>query len=286
MKPIIAVSGRKGQLGWELERLSANYPRYEFIFSDKAELDITDEAQVEEFFSKYQPLYFINTAAYTAVDKAETEQEAAYQTNAEAVGFLARQCKQYNTTFISFSTDYVFNGEGSTPYREDQATDPVNYYGYTKEAGEKLALANCERTIIIRTSWVYSSHGHNFVKTMLRLMNERTDINVVNDQVGSPTYARDIAAAVMKMITSENIQYGIFHFSNEGTISWFDFAAEIKRLAGLLCNIHPIPASEFPTAAKRPHYSVLNKEKIVSGFNICLKDWKESLGECLGELSK
>jgi dTDP-4-dehydrorhamnose reductase len=284
MKPIIAVSGRKGQLGWELERLSANYPRYEFIFTDKAELDITDVAQVEAFFSRHRPSFFINTAAYTAVDKAETEQEAAYKANAEAVGFLARQCKQYNTTFISFSTDYVFNGEGSTPYREDHITDPVNYYGYTKEAGEKLALANWGKTIIIRTSRVYSSHGHNFVKTMLRLMNERTDINVVNDQFGAPTYAGDLAEVALKIISSENIQYGIFHFSNEGKISWFDFAAEIKKITGSPCNIHPIPATGFPTPAKRPGYSVLNNEKIVSGFNIPLKDWKESLEQCLDEL--
>jgi dTDP-4-dehydrorhamnose reductase len=286
MKPLIAVSGKNGQVGWELQQLSQMYPQYDFIFCDRNELNITSEAQLKIFFQNNKPSVFINCAAYTAVDKAESDQEAAYKANAEALGAIAKQCKLTDALLISFSTDYVFNGNGDTPYKEDGAVDPINYYGYTKMLGEQLALQNWERTIIIRSSWVYSSHGNNFVKTMLRLMNERTDINVVNDQLGSPTYAKDLAAAAMQMVNSQlsNDQptiNGIFHFSNEGNISWFDFASEIKRLSGLPCNIHPIPSSAFPTPAKRPHYSVLDKRKIVSKLGITLEDWSESLASCI-----
>lgn len=291
MKPLIAISGKNGQVGWELKRLSLSYPQYDFIFSDRNELDITNEEQVKDFFHLHNPNVFINCSAYTAVDKAETEQETAYKTNAVATGFLASQCKANNTLFITFSTDYVFNGKGDKPYTEDDPTDPVNYYGYTKLLGEQLALDNWERTIIIRTSWVYSEHGHNFVKTMLRLMNERTDINVVNDQFGSPTYAKDIAEAVMKIVAScindqRSSVNRIYHFSNDGIISWFEFALEIKRLSQLNCNVHPIAADNYPTPAKRPHYSGLDKEKIVSDFAIELKSWKESLTGCISSLNK
>lgn len=285
MKPIIAVSGKNGQLGRELENLSVNYPQFRFIFCNRSELDITRPDQVQQFFQAHQPAFFINTAAYTAVDKAETEQEEAYKTNAEAVGFLAVQAKKYNSTFITFSTDYVFNGKASRPYKEDDPADPINYYGYTKQAGEQLALNNWENTVIIRTSWVYSAHGNNFVKTMLRLMKERKDINVVNDQVGSPTYAKDLAQAVLLMIATERPAYGIFHFSNEGAISWFDFASEIRRLTASGSNVHAVPTSGFPTPAKRPAYSVLSKDKIVSAFNIQLTSWEKSLEACIGQLT-
>jgi dTDP-4-dehydrorhamnose reductase len=286
MKPIIAVSGKNGQLGWEVENISMNFPQFEFIFCDRSSLDITNTAQVTEFFKNNQPAFFINTAAYTAVDKAETEKEFSYQVNAVAVAFLAEICKEYDTTFISFSTDYVFNGNGNKPYDEGDKTDPVNYYGYTKQEGEKLALSIWKKSIIIRTSWVYSSHGNNFVKTMLRLMKERADLNVVNDQFGSPTYAKDLAEAVMQIISSEKTEYGIYHFSNAGIISWFDFACAIKTMAGMECNVHPIPTSEFPTPAKRPHYSALSKEKIASTYHIQMKDWKQSLQQCMLEIKK
>jgi dTDP-4-dehydrorhamnose reductase len=292
MKPLIAVSGKNGQVGWELERLSSQYAQYDFIFCDRDELDITSEEQLVSFFQANKPWVFINCAAYTAVDKAETEQEAAYQTNAGALASLAKQCKIHDTLLISFSTDYVFNGRGNRPYREDDPADPINYYGYTKLLGERLALQNWSKVIIIRTSWVYSSHGNNFVKTMLRLMNERTDINVVNDQLGSPTYAKDLAEAVMVFVKvyTKNDQRsmisGIYHYSNEGIISWFDFVSEIKRLSGAQCNIHPIPTSAFPTPAKRPHYSVLNTERIIAKLGISNKEWKLSLQQCLNELRR
>jgi dTDP-4-dehydrorhamnose reductase len=283
MKPLIAVSGKNGQLGWELQRLSSNYPQYDFIFCDRHELDITNDQQVDHFFQVNKPQFFINTAAYTGVDKAETDQAACYDINARAVGQLAAACKRYDTVFITFSSDYVFNGNATQPYVESDPIDPVNYYGFTKAKGEKLAFENWEKTIVIRTSWVYSSHGNNFIKTMLRLMKERTSVNVVNDQVGSPTFAGDLAEAVLQLI-GRRLQYGTYHFSNEGEISWYDFAAEIKRISGLHCAVNPIPTTGFPTPAKRPAYSVLDQQKIASTFDLRIKDWKTSLEKCLQEL--
>jgi dTDP-4-dehydrorhamnose reductase len=286
MKPMIAVSGKDGQLGWELERISSGHPQFDFIFCSRNDLDITNQEQVTSFFSLHKPFAFINCAAYTAVDKAETDHESAYKINAEAVGFLAKQCSIHNTLFITFSTDYVFDGNGIAPYLENQPTKPINYYGYTKEAGEKFALELWEKSIIIRTSWVYSVHGNNFVKTMLRLMKERPEINVVNDQIGSPTYAKDLAETTMKIIGAGKADYGIYHFSNEGNISWFDFAMEIKRMSALSCKINPVSSSEFPTPAKRPKFSVLSKHRIISDFGIELKDWKESLEDCIKALNE
>lgn len=288
MKPLIAVSGKNGQLGWELERVSGSFSQYEFVFLDRSELDVTNESAVDQFFRKYKPAVFINCAAYTAVDKAEQEQDAAYAANAEAVGLLARNCQAIGCLFVSFSTDYVFDGNGSAPYPEDGSTSPVNYYGYTKELGEKLALANCDRSIIIRTSWVYSAHGHNFVKTMLRLMKEREEIGVVNDQLGSPTYAKDLAVATMKIaeqqLSGANDKTGMYHFSNQGEITWFDFANKIRELSGLSCRVKAIPTTAFPTPAKRPSYSVLSKKRIVTDYGIELRDWTEALEDCIAEI--
>jgi len=216
---------------------------------------------VEKIFALHTPAYFINCAAYTAVDKAETEQEAAYTINAEAPGNIASLCKKNKTCLIHLSTDYVFNGQSTMPYKETDATQPINYYGYTKCLGEELALQNNEQTIVIRTSWVYSKYGNNFVKTMLRLMNERAEINVVNDQHGSPTYAKDIAKAIMQIVSAKNFQKGIYHFSNEGIISWFDFACAIRQIKHLQCKVNPIASTAYPTPAKRPFYSGLDKNK-------------------------
>jgi dTDP-4-dehydrorhamnose reductase len=214
-KPLIAVTGRNGQLGQELEQLSVMYAdRFDFIFTSRTELDLGNPSTIAIFFEKHKPAYFINCAAYTAVDKAETEQETAFIINAESVGIIAQQCRAHGCTLITISTDYVFNGKATQPYPTDHATDPVNYYGYTKWLAEKLALENNERTIIIRTSWLYSPYGENFVKTMLRLMKERDEISVVNDQVGSPTYAADLANAILRMVVSleeGNTHYGIYH---------------------------------------------------------------------------
>jgi dTDP-4-dehydrorhamnose reductase len=284
---IVLVSGKNGQLGKELQDIASSNKNYQFIFFDREELNITDEVALKNIFQKYSPSFFINCAAYTAVDKAETEKEIAYQINAEAVGNIAKQCNQFNTTLIHISTDYVFDGKSTQPYKEDDKTNPVNYYGYTKLKGEELALQNNPNTIIIRTSWVYSEYGNNFVKTMLRLMNERKEINVVSDQVGSPTYARDLAEAILSIVNSQRSTVNgqpIYHFSNNGIISWYDFAIAIKEIKQLDCIVNSIPTASYPTPAKRPAYSGFDKTKIVTTFNIQLKDWKESLKECLTHL--
>ncbi|MCW3106115.1 MAG: dTDP-4-dehydrorhamnose reductase [Segetibacter sp.] len=279
-KPIVLVTGQNGQLGNELKVLSKEYPQFDFVFTDVLELDIADAAKVNDFFQQYKPAICINAAAYTAVDKAETDKKLALKINADAVGNLAENCAKINARFIHVSTDYVFDGTATTPYTEDHPVSPVNFYGESKLKGEEVALEKLPSTVIIRTSWVYSFFGNNFVKTMLRLMKERESISVINDQFGSPTYAADLAAAIMQIASQEKVAGGIYHFSNEGIISWFDFAVAIRDVAGLQCNVKPIDTSGYPTPAKRPAYSAMNKEKIKS-LGIELKDWKESLQECL-----
>ena len=287
-KPIVIVSGKNGQLGNELQDASALSTQFEYYFFGKDELDISDKSSLEKIFAEHKPAYFINTAAYTAVDKAETEQEVAYLINAEAVSSIAKMCSRHNTMLIHLSTDYVFDGNSKQPYKENDLTDPINYYGYSKWMGEQLALENNPQTIIIRTSWVYSVYGQNFVKTMLRLMKERSTLNVVNDQFGSPTYAKDLAEAILQIIIKvhsvKNFHFGIYHFSNDGIISWYDFATAIRDIKELNCSVKPITTAQYPTPAKRPFYSVLNKEKIQFAFDIVLKNWRQSLEECLEKL--
>lgn len=277
----VLVSGKNGQLGSELLSISMSYPRFKFIFLERDALDLASQTSIRVAFEQYRPDYFVNCGAYTLVDKAETERDIAEKINGVNVGYAAQLCRQHNTTLIHISTDYVFDGNSKHPYKTDDETHPVNFYGQTKLLGEELALKENVKTIIIRTAWVYSSFGKNFVKTMLRLMNEKDEISVVNDQFGTPTYARDLATAVCDIVSGGGKKYGIYHFTNSGIISWFDFATEIKHLANLDCRINAIPTRQFPTPAKRPHYSVLDKSKIVQDYGIVLKDWKESLEECL-----
>ena len=287
-KPLVVITGKNGQLGWELSQLkSLNTFQFDFLFTSRAELDLSQPDLIPAFFKKYKPQYFINCAAYTLVDKAESEREIALATNATSVGVIAAECAAIDCTLITISTDYVFDGNGTSPYLPNQATDPLNYYGLTKYEGEQLALQNNPKTIIIRTSWVYSVHANNFVKTMLRLMKEREELKIVADQVGSPTYAADLADAIIKIIEqleSGNIHYGIYHYSNSGVISWYDFAVAIKNIAGMSCNVLPIPTTDFPTPAKRPAYSVLDKQSIVTDYDIKLIDWKASLKKCIAAL--
>jgi dTDP-4-dehydrorhamnose reductase len=280
----IVVTGSNGQLGSELKELVSSFPQFQFIFLNREELSIADKQGVENFFRKYQPSYLVNCAAYTAVDKAESEKELANEINGTAIGILASVCKQYGTKFIHISTDYVFNGTASTPLKETDKVDPVNAYGASKLMGEELALHNNPESIIIRTSWVYSFYGRNFVKTMMRLMNEKESIGVVSDQVGSPTYAADLAEAIMQIIVLDKWQPGIYNYSNVGVISWFDFANEIKKLIGASCVINSLTTEQFPTPAKRPRYSALDKAKIQQAFSIQLKDWKDSLKVCVDRL--
>lgn len=284
VKQSILITGANGQLGNEFREIKKSFPQYHFVFAGRDELDITKADSVNNFFHSSAPFYCINCAAYTAVDKAETETELAYNVNSKATENLAKACKKYNTRFIHVSTDYVFDGTASSPYTEDSKTNPVNVYGKSKLEGEQKAMKANPDTIIIRTAWVYSQFGKNFVKTMLRLMNDKPEIGVVNDQVGSPTYAADIASVIMKMISSGNWFPGIYHFSNQGIISWFDFATAIKEINGSSCTIKPITTSQYPTPAKRPSYSVLDNHKISTTYNISPLDWKHSLQTCLQRL--
>lgn len=291
-KQIVLISGSNGQLGHALQTLVASNDKYNYIFLTREELNLIDESTIPKIFEQYQPSWFINCAAYTAVDKAENDQETAYTVNGKSVGEIARQCNKHNTRLIHVSTDYVFNGRGSNPYLEDEKTEPVNYYGYTKWIGEKFALENNPgATVIIRTSWVYSYHGNNFVKTMLRLMKDRSEIRVVSDQVGSPTYAFDLAEVILQIVANSDatkqtsdFQPGIYHFSNKGIISWYDFASAIRDMAELSCRVQPISTEEYPTPARRPSYSAMNTDKISNTYHVQLKDWKESLKECLKHL--
>jgi dTDP-4-dehydrorhamnose reductase len=283
-KQKIVVTGANGQLGMELRELSASYPEYDFIFLSRNELPIENAGKVKLFFEKNRLQVCINCAAYTAVDKAESEREEAFLINSDAVGSLASVCKDHNTRLIHISTDYVFDGIASVPYKEDAPTNPQSVYGASKLEGERLALHYNSETIIIRTSWVYSSYGKNFVKTMHRLMNEKEEINVVNDQYGSPTYAADLAETILQIVRKLTTHGGIYHYSNDGTISWYDFALAIKELIGSSCRINSITTDQYPTPAKRPLYSVLDKTKIRQTFGITLKDWKQSLNDCIKKI--
>lgn len=277
----ILVTGANGQLGKEMQAIAATYPDYNFLFVTKEDLLIDNAEAVKNYFSNHVIDVCVNCAAYTAVDKAERESEKAFAINGEAVGNLARLCKEKKALFIHISTDYVFDGTATVPCKEDHPVKPVNAYGASKLKGEELALQYNPASIIIRTSWVYSSFGNNFVKTMLRLMKERESINVVSDQQGCPTYAADLAAAIMEIISGENVTPGIYNFSNHGIINWYQFAVAIKELIESNCIVNPIPTSQYPTPAKRPAYSVMDTTKIRQTFNVVIPEWKESLKNCL-----
>lgn len=282
----IIVAGANGQLGQELQRLAPAFPAFTFHFFDRTGMDIADSVQVRRTFASLKPTFCINCAAYTAVDKAESEQEAAFSINADGTRHLAEASKEQGARFIHISTDYVFNGMGEKPYKEDEPTDPVNLYGASKLKGEQLALQTDSGAVVIRTSWVYSSFGNNFVKTMLRLMQSRTEISVVADQTGSPTYAADLAEAIMQIIGSGQWQGGLYHFSNDGVITWHEFAREIQHYTHLACTVHPITTEQYPTPAKRPKYSVMDKQKIQQVYGISLLPWRSSLYRCLDQLKE
>lgn len=281
----ILVTGSNGQLGKELRALAGAWPAFEFIFLGREDLPIDQLEQTKAFFEKTSPFACINCAAYTAVDKAESESEQAFLVNATSVGSLAAACAAVNAKFIHISTDYVFDGRSSSPLKEDDPTGPINVYGASKLEGENLAFQYQPETVVIRTSWVYSEFGNNFVKTMIRLMRERPAIGVINDQIGTPTYAADLAAAIMQILAAEKFVPGIYHYSNEGEISWYDFAATIKELTGSSCTVNPIPGSSYPTAARRPDYSLLDKTKIKNTYGLSIPAWKDSLRVCLDRLA-
>ncbi len=284
----ILVTGSNGQVGSEIRALyhegtsHVNYP-YNFFFTDRETLDISNASSVNEFVSNNNINIIINCAAYTAVDKAESDAENADKINHLAVKNLAEISKEKNIKLIHISTDYVFDGKNHKPYIEDDSTNPNGVYGATKLRGEQTLLhVSPKNSIIIRTSWVYSSFGANFVKTMLRLGKEKESLGVIFDQVGTPTYARDLAKAILDILPNiKNEKPEIYNYSNEGVLSWYDFAKEIMRMAKLDCQINPIETKEYPTPATRPHYSLLNKAKIKKEFGITIPFWKDSLDECL-----
>ncbi len=285
----ILVTGAKGQLGSEFKKKSADFPGMLFHFTDIEELDITDTGAVNDFLDKNQVQYLVNCAAYTAVDKAEDEPDPAMQLNAVAVKILAVESARRDIQLIHISTDYVFDGEKNHPYLEDDQVNPRTVYGHSKLAGEK-AVHQTGNGIIIRTSWLFSVFGHNFVKTILRLSQEKDRLNVVFDQTGSPTNAKDLAAAILEMIRRDHGEgkkprYDVYHYSNSGMCSWYEFAESIVKLSGSGCTVEPVESVDFPTRAARPRYSVFDKGKWQGDYPVSIPHWKDSLKDCLKELT-
>lgn len=276
MKKIL-VTGATGQLGSELLVLSSSYPNYEWVFADRSKATLDNLELLKSQLDTIKPNIIFNCGAYTAVDKAELEKEAAFTVNQSAVELIAKYTKENDVKLIHISTDYVFDGFSSVALDEETQTNPINVYGESKLAGEMLCLKENPESIIIRTSWVYSKFGNNFVKTMQRLMQERDEINVVNDQIGSPTYAADLAKAMIDIIESTKWIPGIYNYSNEGEISWYEFALAIKELGSFECKVGGIPSAAYPTPAKRPNYSLLDKTKIKSVYNLEVPNYIESL---------
>lgn len=280
----ILITGCNGQLGNEMQLLEKENPQHKYFNTDVAQLDITNPEAIEEFVSNNAIDIIVNCAAFTAVDKAESSQELCHLLNAKAPEYLAAAVAKRGGYLVQVSTDYVFDGTNHTPYTEDEATCPNSVYGSTKLEGEKLAMAACANTMIIRTAWLYSTFGNNFVKTMIRLGQEKPELGVIFDQIGTPTYAGDLAAAIMAAI-NHGIVPGIYHFSNEGVISWYDFTKAIHRIAGITsCHVKPLHTTEYPTPAARPHYSVLDKTKIKQTYGIEIPYWEESLEKCVAKL--
>ena len=281
MKKILVIGGN-GQLGNCIRKIAPEFELdYEFTFTDSQTLDITDEDQINAFFAEYRPDYCINASAYTAVDLAETEKEKAFAVNADGVGSLAQACKDNNTTFIHVSTDYVFDGETNLDYSEDDFTNPVGVYGKSKLKGEEFALEINPKTVILRTSWLYSEFNKNFVKTMLNLFAQKNELGIVGDQFGQPTNANDLAEAIMMIIRTREKNYGIFHFSNYPETTWFEFAEKIAAFSGSNIKLNRLTTEQYPTPAKRPKRSTMCLDKIEQVYKIEPKHWENSLEECV-----
>jgi len=285
----VLVTGSNGQLGSELRELSERTDKIDWEFRNSESLDITDKNRVVQQIQSLKPDYVVNCAAYTAVDQAEDERPRAIEVNALAVGYLANACKETGATLIHFSTDYVFDGNGTSPYLPHEECRPIGVYGESKRLGEIEILSKEISALIIRTSWVYSSYGKNFVKTMMRLGAERDELNVVSDQIGAPTYAANLAHAVVDIISTSYTPDApeIHHFSNSGSCSWYEFAREIMKLAELKCKVHPISTSQYPTKAKRPAYSLLSLDSFKTTFpDVDIPNWQEALGRCISRIKQ
>lgn len=280
----ILITGANGQLGNEMRVAAEKHSQHQYIYTDIDTLDITDKAALIDFAKKNQVNMIVNCAAYTAVDKAEDDEATALKINADAVRNLGETASEVGAKIIHISTDYVFDGKNYKPYTETDAVCPAGAYGRTKLAGENILQKVCPQAVIIRTAWLYSSFGNNFVKTMIRLGKERDSLHVVFDQVGSPTYAADLATAVFAVIEADKWEAGIFHFTDEGVCSWYDFTIAIHRLANVQCRVSPIESSEYPARTPRPHYSVLNKAKIKKTYGMSIPHWESSLEKCIALL--
>lgn len=283
MKKIL-ITGGKGQLATCIKDIAEGLNEYIFIYVDVDELDITNQAEVNSFFEFENISFCVNCAAYTAVDKAETERELTARVNKVGALNLAKACNEHGAGLIQISTDFVFDGDRAKPYTEEVAPHPLGVYGDTKLQGEKAVTDSVKEHFIIRTSWLYSEHGQNFLKTMLRLGSERDNLSVVADQIGTPTYAGDLAKVILKIITEKRTEYGMYHFSNEGVASWYDFAKAIFDESNTKVKLLPINAEAYPTPAKRPNFSVMDKSKIKNTLNIEIPYWRDSLKECLIKL--
>ncbi|HEX5667657.1 MAG TPA: dTDP-4-dehydrorhamnose reductase [Chitinophagaceae bacterium] len=281
----IIVTGANGQVGKELRDLAGTVRDAEFTFLSREDLPLENFELLRTVLNFRKPDVVINCAAYTAVDNAESFRDLAFLINGESVGVLAAVCSELGSRFIHISTDYVFDGTSHVPYRETDPTSPVNTYGASKLEGEEQALKFNPDSIIVRTSWVYSAYGKNFVKTMMKLMSERKEINVVDDQLGSPTYAADLAETLLHIATAAHAPGGIYHYSNGGAISWYQFAQAIAHISGSDCIVHPVPSSSYPTPAKRPAFSVMNTDRIREVFAVEIKPWRQSLEKCIKKIS-
>jgi dTDP-4-dehydrorhamnose reductase len=279
----LLITGSKGQLGNELRELAVEFPEFDFLYTDVEELDITDASKVDDFISENKPDAIINCAAYTAVDKAETDEKKAYLINATAVGILAQAAAKHKALLVHISSDYVFDGKAWVPYKETDLTNPVSAYARTKYAGEQAVGKYASNAVIIRTSWLYSAFGNNFLKTILKYGKERGLLNIVFDQTGTPTYARDLARTILNILPGAIAGSGveIYHFSNEGVTSWYDFAKTIVEISGLECSINPIETKDYPLPATRPFYSVLNKAKLKEKFKLEIPFWRDSVKHCM-----
>jgi dTDP-4-dehydrorhamnose reductase len=280
----VLVTGGKGQLASCIKDIAPNLKEHHFIYVDIDVLDITSASEVRAFFDTNNIDFCVNCAAYTNVDKSENEQDIAAKVNVDGVKHLAESCKDHNAKFIQISTDFVFDGKSSLPYLEEDSTKPLGSYGLTKLNGELAILDTLKEHFILRTSWLYSEYGHNFCKTMLRFAKERNVLSIVSDQVGTPTYAGDLAEVIIKIIAEDNKAYGVYHYSNEGVASWYDFAKAIFDLSDSNIELHPIRSEAYPAPAKRPSFSVMDKSKIKNSFDITIPYWRDSLVGCLRKL--
>lgn len=282
----ILITGSKGQLGNEMQQAAKRFPAFRYIYTDVDELDICDKNALNDFVKTNDVNIIVNCAAYTAVDKAEDDVELCYKINRDAARNIGEVAQENKLKVLHVSTDYVFDGTNYLPYTEDMPVCPSTVYGKSKLEGEQALLESCEHAVILRTSWLYSSFGNNFVKTMLKLGTERDSLNVIFDQVGTPTYAADLADSILNILSNEAFVPGIYHFSDEGVCSWYDFTKTIHRIAGISCAVHPIETKDYPARTPRPHYSVLNKAKIKSTYGISIPHWEESLEKCIQILIK